>query len=256
MSSTPKRFTAHIPRRAPVSRRSFVFDIKPFDFIHLSIAPQFPTGFPNYEIHERYSPQPSFPYSSSRSTTPNITGPTDPRKLPPLSTSPGPQVDRWQQPSYLPQSNGFSGANSIRSPTASYPPAYIAYSSANLPYSYHIQQSHDHLSLMNTQAHGPMFDDLSHLDLRSTLPCGRSCGSSHATHILPRNYSPPPVSRPSPEEPTFKKTRKCADAAQLKVLDETYSLTAFPSTDVERATWIPPQGSSNRHALMLDEVDV
>ena len=206
--------------------------IKPFDSIHLSIAPQFPTGFPNYEIHERYSPQPSFPYFSSRSTTPNIIGPTDSRRLPPLSTSPGPQVDRWQQPSYLPQSNGFSGANSIRSPTASYPPAYIAYSSANQSYSYHMQQPYDHMSsLMNPQAHGPMFDDLSHLDPRSTSPYGRSSGTSHATHISPRNYSPPPVSPTSPEEPTVKKKRKRADAAQLQVLNETYSRTAFPSTE-------------------------
>ena len=230
MSSTPRRFTVHIPRRAPVSRRSFVFDIKPFDFIHFSIAPQFPTGFPNYEIHERYSPQPSFPYSSSRSTTPNISGPIDSRRLPPLSTSPGPQGDRWQQPSYLPQPNGFSGANSIRSPTASYPPAYIAYSSANQPYSY-MQQPHDHMASMNHQAHGPMFDDVSRLDPRSSSPYGRSSGSSHAAHVSPRNYSPPPVSPTSPEEPTIKKKRKRADAAQLKVLNETYSRTAFPSTE-------------------------
>ena len=231
MSSTPRRFTVHIPRRAPVSRRSFVFDIKPFDFIHFSIAPQFPTGFPNYEIHERYSPQPSFPYSSSRSTTPNISGPIDSRRLPPLSTSPGPQGDRWQQPSYLPQSNGFSGANSIRSPTASYPPAYIAYSSANQPYSYHMQQPHDHMASMNPQAHGPMFDDVSRLDPRSSSPYGRSSGSSHAAHVSSRSYSPPPVSPTSPEEPTIKKKRKRADAAQLKVLNETYSRTAFPSTE-------------------------
>jgi hypothetical protein len=36
------------------------------------------------------------------------------------------------------------------------------------------------------------------------------------------------------EEPTIKKKRKRADAAQLKVLNETYARTAFPSTE-ERA---------------------
>lgn len=36
------------------------------------------------------------------------------------------------------------------------------------------------------------------------------------------------------EEPVIKKKRKRADAAQLKVLNETYARTAFPSTE-ERA---------------------
>jgi len=77
----------HILWQAPVSGHSFMFVIKSPYFIHLSPAPEFPTTFPNYEIHEQ--------------------GLTDLRRLPPLSTSPSPQA------------NGFSGANSIRSPMAS-----------------------------------------------------------------------------------------------------------------------------------------
>ncbi|KAG1716403.1 hypothetical protein ID866_755 [Astraeus odoratus] len=39
---------------------------------------------------------------------------------------------------------------------------------------------------------------------------------------------------PTTEEPVIKKKRKRADAAQLKVLNEVYARTAFPSTE-ERA---------------------
>jgi len=159
--------------------------IKPSDFIHLSIAQKFPTMFPNYEILEQ--------------------GPTDSRRLPPLSTSPRPQGDQWQPSS---QSNGFSGANSIRSPMASYQPVNMAYSSDNQgsTCSYQMQQPHH--------------DDHDH---RSSSPYGRSAGPPHISP--PRNYSPPPVS------PTLKKKRKRADAAQLKVLNETYNRTPFPSTE-------------------------
>jgi len=211
MSSIHRRFTTQNLRRTPVSSHSFMFVIKPSDFIHLSIAPQFPTTFPNYE---RYSPQSSFHAYSSRSTTPNISGPTDSRELPPLSIP----ADRWQPSSYLPQSNGFSGANSIRSPTASYPPAYKTYSSSNQAsaYSYHMQQPHDHLASMNPQPHAPsMFDDVSQLDPRSSSPYGRSSGPPHI--LPPRNYSPPPVSPTSPKEMTMKKKRKRVASARMPV---------------------------------------
>ena len=191
-------------------------------------APQFPTGFPNYEMHERYSPQPSYPAYPSRSSTPNIVNPGD-RRLAPLTTS-TPPPERWQQSAFMPQSTGFAN-NSIRSPTASYPPAYMAYSAANQPngYSYHMQ-AHDHATSMNPQAHGLMYEDPSRLDPRPSSPYNRGSGSS--SHVPPpRSYSPPPVSPTSPEEPTIKKKRKRADAAQLKVLNETYNRTAFPSTE-------------------------
>ncbi|KAF8973151.1 hypothetical protein BDZ97DRAFT_1912725 [Flammula alnicola] len=196
-------------------------------------SPQFPTGFPNYEMHphERYSPQPSYPAYSSRSVTPSLgTGPVDSRRLPPLSTSPAPQGDRWQQQSYMPQPTGYHG-NSIRSPTATYPAAYPNYTTATQAnaYPYHMQAGpHDHVSSLNPQGHA-LFEDMSRMDPRSTSPYSRGSGSSHVSP--PRSYSPPPVSPTSPEEPTIKKKRKRADAAQLKVLNETYSRTAFPSTE-------------------------
>ncbi|KAF8160837.1 hypothetical protein B0H34DRAFT_354316 [Crassisporium funariophilum] len=189
-------------------------------------SPQFPPAFPNYEIHDRYSPQPSYPYSS-RSTPPIMSNPVDSRRLPPLATSPTPTGERWQQSSFVQPATGFPG-NSIRSPTASYPPAYVTYSNQANPYSYHIP-TQDHVSSMNHQSHGGMYEDVPRLDPRSSSPYSRGSGPSHVSP--PQSYTPPPISPTSPEEPTIKKKRKRADAAQLKVLNETYSRTAFPSTE-------------------------
>jgi homeobox protein YOX1/YHP1 len=43
--------------------------------------------------------------------------------------------------------------------------------------------------------------------------------------------SPAPLVSSTLEEPTVKKKRKRANAAQLKILNETYNRTAFPSTE-------------------------
>ena len=201
---------------------------KSFDFIHIFLAPQFQPQFANYEIHhERYSPQPSYPTYPSRSTPPIVHNPAESRRLPPLPTSPTPPGERWQQPSFVQPAIGFTG-NSIRSPTASYPPAYVTYSPnpANL-YSYHIP--HDHASSMGHQGHTAMYEEVPRIDPRSSSPYSRNSGTSHVSP--PRAYTPPPISPISPEEPTIKKKRKRADAAQLKVLNETYNRTAFPSTE-------------------------
>ena len=153
--------------------------------------------------------------------------PADSRRLPHLATSPTPP-ERWQQPSFIQPATGFSG-NSIRSPTASYPPAYMTYSPdpANA-YSYHIP-SHDHGSSMGHQGHAAIYEEVPRLDPRSSSPYSRSSGANHVSP--PRAYTPPPISPISPEEPTIKKKRKRADATQLKVLNDTYSRTAFPSTE-------------------------
>jgi len=56
--------------------------------------------------------------------------------------------------------------------------------------------------------------------------------SKRSSQVSPPVYvTPPPISPTSPEESTIKKKRKRADAAQLKVLNETYNRTAFPSTE-------------------------
>ena len=154
----------------------------------------------------RYSPQlsyPTYPTYPSRSTPPIVHNPANSRRLPPLTTSPTPPIERWQQPSYA---QPFTG-NSILSPTASYPPAYVTYStnSANA-YSYHIPA---------------MYEEVPWFDPRSSSPYSRNSGTSHVSHTPPRAYTPPPI----------KRKRKRADAAQLEVLNKTYNRTAFPSTE-------------------------
>ncbi|KIK09882.1 hypothetical protein K443DRAFT_82097 [Laccaria amethystina LaAM-08-1] len=193
-----------------------------------STSPQLTPAYP-YDTHQRYSPQPSYGYSS-RSPPPVIPSPSDSRRLPPLTTS-SPGGDRWQQSDYgMPTAHGYP--SNIRSPTASYPAAYVTYPSSNQTssYSYHLP-TNDHHS-MGVPDHRSLFDDLDPRNPRSSSPYSRGSGSSQ---VSPPSYTPPPASPTSPEEPTIKKKRKRADAAQLKVLNETYNRTAFPSTEERHA---------------------
>ncbi|KAF5348004.1 hypothetical protein D9758_010018 [Tetrapyrgos nigripes] len=62
------------------------------------------------------------------------------------------------------------------------------------------------------------------------------CKPMSAQSQLASPYSFPPNSpTTSEQEPTIKKKRKRADAVQLKILNETYARTAFPSTDERQA---------------------
>ncbi|KIY74379.1 homeobox-domain-containing protein [Cylindrobasidium torrendii FP15055 ss-10] len=69
-------------------------------------------------------------------------------------------------------------------------------------------------------------------------PPGSSGMPLHTTTALPprrgshMSTTPPPTSPTGPEDsPTIKKKRKRADAAQLKILNDVYARTAFPSTE-------------------------
>ncbi|KAF7376298.1 Homeobox domain-containing protein [Mycena sanguinolenta] len=175
-------------------------------------APQF------YYDDARYSAQPG--YATAYNQRPATAAPghqSGERKLPPLSTTPGPGRDeRWA--SYpTPAFNGAHTSNShIRSPTASYPASYTTAYPATNAYGY----TNDPRSVMALNPHMMVNDP------RPVSPYGRN--SAHA-HVSPP--TPPPVSPISSDEPTVKKKRKRADAAQLRVLNETYARTAFPSTE-------------------------
>jgi homeobox protein YOX1/YHP1 len=177
-------------------------------------SPQF-----GYQDDARYSAQPAYPaVYNQRPATATPGHQSDLRKLPSLSTTPSPGRDeRWA--SFYP-TLAFNGAptsnNHIRSLTASYPASYMttyppinAYGYVNDPRC---------VSGLNPQMMAN--------DPRAVSPYGRS--SAHA-HVSPP--TPPPVSPIGSDEPTFKKKRKRADAAQLRVLNETYARTAFPSTE-------------------------
>ncbi|KAJ7091146.1 hypothetical protein C8R44DRAFT_750634 [Mycena epipterygia] len=169
-----------------------------------------------YYDDARYSAQPAYPAMyAPRSATVAPGHQSDPRRLPPLSTTPAPGRDeRWGSSYPAPAFNGAPNTH-IRSPTASYPASYTtAYPAAN-PYGYH------HVNDPRLSALSPQ---LMANDPRAISPYGR--GSSHVSPP-----TPPPVSPIGSDEPAVKKKRKRADAAQLRVLNETYARTAFPSTE-------------------------
>jgi homeobox protein YOX1/YHP1 len=126
--------------------------------------------------------------------------------------------------------------NNIRSPTAGYPPSYAPYPT-NQPSSYSYPAVPDPrtvphaLSAMGHQtqhmhAVPPRTDRMtsSRNETRSASPYGPSSSAiPTGTHIQH------PAAPPAAEEPVIKKKRKRADAAQLRVLNDTYNRTAFPS---------------------------
>ena len=88
---------------------------------------------------------------------------------------------------------------------------------------------HEHASSMGHQGHPVMFKEVPRIDPRSSSPYTCNSGTSHISP--PWAYTPPPISPISPEKLTIKKKQKRADAAQLKVLNETYNRTTFPSME-------------------------
>jgi homeobox protein YOX1/YHP1 len=182
------------------------------------------SSFSNYETHDRYSTQPLYSFPA-RTSSPIPANNSDSRKLPPLNTS----HPSWQ--SYMPTSSNYqSGVNIVRSPTASYPAEYACSTHAG-SYTYLSTQDQDQVQIPSlSSVHVPTFEapdySRSEQHTRSSSPHGRS-----SFHIAPRPPTPPPLSPLGPEEGTIKKKRKRADANQLKVLNETYNRTAFPSTE-------------------------
>ncbi|KAJ7217796.1 hypothetical protein GGX14DRAFT_598023, partial [Mycena pura] len=186
------------------------------------IAPQ--PAFPHYYDDGRYAAQPG--YSNAMYVPrPATVAPghghhqSDVRKLPPLSTTPTPgRDDRWAAPYPGGGFNGAPNSNHIRSPTASYPTSYTqatGYPSTS-GYGYDPR---------GMAALGPQV--MPH-DPRAGSPFGRN-PHGHVPHPSPP--TPPPISPISGDEPAVKKKRKRADAGQLRVLNETYARTAFPSTE-------------------------
>ena len=154
--------------------------------------------------------------------------PSDSRRLPPLTTS-SPGGDQWQQSESYGMPTARGHPNNIRSPCPTTP---ITYRSSNQTsfYSYHLPTNGHHA--MGVPDHRPLFDGPNSRDPRSPFPYSRGSGSSPAS---PPSYTSPTASPASPERPTIKKKRQRVDAAQLKVLNETYNRTAFPSTEERSA---------------------
>ncbi|KAI6121463.1 hypothetical protein F5141DRAFT_998507 [Pisolithus sp. B1] len=180
----------------------------------------------------RYQQAQGYPAYPPR-TSPPV--PPDSRKLPPLSVPPNTmRDDRWQGGAYGsvgPQLN----YGDIRSPTATYPSEYTQYQYQS-SYSYPpVPDTRGHPSQLSMHPCHPM--SIAMYPSERGLPAqvethGTSPYSRGPVTNTPLTQEPAPML--STEEPAIKKKRKRADAAQLKVLNEVYARTAFPSTE-ERA---------------------
>jgi homeobox protein YOX1/YHP1 len=188
-------------------------------------------SFPYYESHDARYPAPAT-YGSSystRSTTPTI--PSDQHsscRLPPLTVLTTSERDgRWQSAHY-PIQPATHMSTGIRSPTASYPLSYPSYTQAE-SYSYPAVPDMRDAHPVTAMNHQSQVMPMPH----SSLPARTDSRPSQSRAHSSLSHGPYPSVMTS-EEPIIKKKRKRADANQLKVLNEVYNRTAFPSTD-ERA---------------------
>ncbi|GBE81095.1 predicted protein [Sparassis crispa] len=174
--------------------------------------------------------------------------PQDSRTLPPLANTPQAQMHLG------PSNPSMEIGPSIRSPTAGYPIQYSSYPAqqqqASASYYPPAPDPRDLPPPLAPMGFGPpsgvMPTRRSSMSVDRTVP---SRLSAHGTAPYPRNPAMIPPSTYSHEqpvaEPSIKKKRKRADAEQLKVLNETYNRTAFPSTE-ERIELAKKLGMSAR----------
>ncbi|KAJ7891026.1 hypothetical protein B0H13DRAFT_1626084 [Mycena leptocephala] len=168
-----------------------------------------------------YSAQPAYPavYNQRPATVaPGHGHQSVRRKLPPLSTTPvSGRDERWASSYRTQVFNGAPSSNNhIRFPTASYPASHTTTYPSTNAYGY----------VSDPRCVSALSPQLIANDPRAVSPYGRS--SAHA-HVSPP--TPPPASPIGSDEPAVKKKLKRADAAQLRVLNEAYAQTAFPSTE-------------------------
>ena len=192
-----------------------------------------------YEHYDSRYPQPAYSTYPSRASTTIPADSQGSRKLPPLSVPPPTPVrdDRWQGAGYGSVGPHLSNYADIRSPTATYPPEYTqfqphtsySYPPVPDPRSHHTQQSSLHHShqLPMAGVYPSERGVPAHVEAHGPSPYARG-------HVTNSVLTQEPASVLVAEEPVIKKKRKRADATQLKVLNETYARTAFPSTE-ERA---------------------
>lgn len=190
-------------------------------------------------------------YQTYSSRTPSAfpQNPADSRTLPPLGAHQG---QLFNQPAIPSQTMGQ--APHIRSTSAAgYPVQYGSYASGQMPQQQQFYAPSDprivaspvSTAPYDTQS-GSMLPRRPSTSVDRTMPS--RVGSIHGTAPYARPpLAPSEYDRESVNsvEPTIKKKRKRADAEQLKVLNETYNRTAFPSTE-ERVELARKLGMSAR----------
>lgn len=215
------------------------FHISPYSPFNTLNRPA--TAAPQHPYYEHYDSryQPSaYPTYPSRATNTIPADSQGSRKLPPLTVSAATvRDDRWQNAAYGSVGPHISNYADIRSPTATYPPEYAQF---------HPHTSYSYPPVPDPRSHPSQHPSMHHshqLSLGGVYPHERGV-PAHVEAHGPSPYArgqmtnsvltQEPTSVLVAEEPVIKKKRKRADAAQLKVLNETYARTAFPSTE-ERA---------------------
>ncbi|KAI0780031.1 hypothetical protein C8Q74DRAFT_734973 [Fomes fomentarius] len=173
----------------------------------------------------RYQSQQAAYGSYPSRSSPSMIAPHDSRILPPLNPS--------QMPPHIP----MTPATQVRSPTGGYTGYNVYQQQQSMPYAYPpdartlpppLPTPFDATSL------GPRRGSL--VERSNPLRPGVHGGSP---------YPRVPSAIPEPPLEPVKKKRKRADAEQLKVLNETYNRTAFPSTE-ERIELAKKLGMSAR----------
>ncbi|KAF9244945.1 hypothetical protein BU15DRAFT_41653 [Melanogaster broomeanus] len=192
-----------------------------------------------YDYDSRYQPAQAYTAYASRASPPIPADPNGSRKLPPFSATSNPiRDDRWQGAGYGTVGPPTSNYD-IRSPTATYPAEYAQYQQHPTSYSFppvpdqRGHQGHHSIHHPHHPHQMAMAAQMSPVGLPAQVEAhGPSPYARGQVTNAPLTEEPAPM-LPG-EEPLIKKKRKRADAAQLKVLNETYARTAFPSTE-ERA---------------------
>ncbi|KLO14598.1 homeobox-domain-containing protein [Schizopora paradoxa] len=200
------------------------------------MAGHHPYPYSNFDL-DRYptsSPQNSIPMRQSPPLQPLEHGV---RRGPPLS------IPHVQQDSghIYPQHTNYGGFQSfaeadMHSPISSYPmqPDEYGYSSSYPPYPTH-GSGYDPRHLPHPHLHLP--SDLHSHRLGHANEWGVHQGRTDSHLVSPYARGPRDALDHSPQEPSpvdfpiVKKKRKRADAAQLKILNEVYNRTAFPTTE-------------------------
>jgi len=199
-------------------------------------APQHTSTY--YEHYDSRYQQPTYPTYPSRASTTIPADPQGSRKLPPLSLSAAAvRDDRWQGAGYGSVGPHIPNYADIPSPTATYPPEYARF---------HPHSSYSYPPVPDPRSHPSQHHSIHHshqLSMGGVYPHERGVPAHMEAHgpspyargqVTNSVLTQEPTSVLVTEEPVIKKKRKRADAAQLKVLNETYARTAFPSTE-ERA---------------------
>ncbi|KAI0823672.1 hypothetical protein BC628DRAFT_496384 [Trametes gibbosa] len=212
-----------------------------------SIAPYSQAGWPvnQAQAHPQgvpFSPDPRYqgqaPYGSYPSrSSPNMIGNPHERTLPPLN--PQSQIHP-----HIP----MTAAGQVRSPTGGYP-TYSPFPQQHQQQNAFYSNAPD-LRQLPPSVPMPPFDTPSGLTQRRgslvdrTGPMRPTMGHSASPYPRVPSVAQQPYA-PEPQAEPVKKKRKRADAEQLKVLNETYNRTAFPSTE-ERIELAKKLGMSAR----------